>query len=128
RGRPGAATLASALAKLYTAGAGVNWAAVHGPGHRYVALPPLRLAGDRYWIEGVPRGAQGGTLSGLRAEVRLFDKDGRLVAAADGDTRPSPAGLAGQAGGAAAAPVPEADTAREADTAPAPDGAAAAPA
>src|SRR6185437_16558454 len=111
RGRPGAATLASALAKLYTAGAGVNWAAVHGPGHRYVALPPLRLAGDSYWIEGVQRGAQGGTLAGLRAEVRLFDADGRLVAEADGDTRPVPAGPSGH-GGEAAAPAPEAGTAQ----------------
>src|SRR5262249_25111183 len=49
RNRPAAGTLARSLATLYAAGVPVDWAAVYGP-RRYVPLPPVPLARDRYWL------------------------------------------------------------------------------
>ncbi len=74
-------SLAAALARLEVAGVPVEWSRVTGR-RRYLPLPPLPLAGDSYWLPGVARGEQGGTVTGaggLTAEVRLFDASGRPV-------------------------------------------------
>jgi len=82
RGEVPAATLAGSLAELYVSAAPVRWSAVHRPGGYQVELPPLPLDGERYWLPGVARGEQGGPrgTDGLRAEVRLVDGTGRVVA------------------------------------------------
>ncbi|MGV9214144.1 type I polyketide synthase [Micromonospora sp. RB23] len=100
RGRPPVETLTRALAEAYAAGVAVDWAAVHGEGRRYVPLPPVRLAEERYWLptpESVaspsPQAARAGSvgsaptapgvggvaLGELRAEVRLIAPDGTVV-------------------------------------------------
>ncbi|HET8683417.1 MAG TPA: beta-ketoacyl synthase N-terminal-like domain-containing protein, partial [Micromonosporaceae bacterium] len=152
RDRPARSTVAYALAKLYAAGVELDWLAVY-PGHRrYVPLPAVPLAGERYWLPAAggtvpggrrangaasnggarpggatgngapnggtardsagpggfrdgaaPAGAGGcpGGAGALRAEVRLFDAEGRLVTTLSGLHSGSP-----QAGAApAAAPV-----------------------
>ncbi|WP_167493161.1 type I polyketide synthase [Micromonospora ureilytica] len=108
RGRPPAESMTRALAEAYAAGVAVDWAAVHGEGRRYVPLPPVRLAGEKYWLPSPPiqngtsvaqaspdavrvgsqgpadpgpgaRGLAGLTLGELRAEVRLIAPDGTVV-------------------------------------------------
>jgi acyl transferase domain-containing protein len=128
RGKPSRTTLANSLAALYAAGISVDWSAVHGPAEarRYIQLPALELTGDSYWLAGVERGEQNGAASasagGLRAEVRLFDAQGRLVATVGGEARPTEAGQGGQqaaaapatlSGPASAAPAPALTAANE---------------
>jgi acyl transferase domain-containing protein len=83
RGEPADLWLGRALAALDVAGAPVEWAAVDPVRRRHVPLPPLPLAGDRFWLPGVERGAQGGARSesqaGPPAEVRLYDAAGELL-------------------------------------------------
>jgi acyl transferase domain-containing protein len=89
RGKSGPLTLAASLATLHTIGAPVDWRAVHPARGGHLTLPPVPLAKERYWLPGLARGEQGGpsaagatvSVAGLRAEVRLFDADRRLVAA-----------------------------------------------
>ncbi|MCX4800050.1 MULTISPECIES: type I polyketide synthase [unclassified Streptomyces] len=89
RGKSGPSTLAASLASLYTIGAPTDWQAVHPArgGHR--ALPPVALAKDRHWLPGLVRGEQGDPAASaarplpLRAEIRLFDAEHRLVAAVE---------------------------------------------
>lgn len=128
RGKSGPLTLASSLAALYPIGAPVDWSAVHPDRGAHVPLPAVPLAGDRHWLPGLRRGEQGGPASGpaagsapavgLRAEVRLFDADRRLVATIE-DLPVTPAGEAaarpaapGTAAPVPAAPVPAAPAAR----------------
>ena len=69
RGRSGPLTMAAALAALHSVGARIDWRAVHpARGRSHLALPPVPLARDRYWLSGVPRGAQSAarTCSGRR--------------------------------------------------------------
>ncbi len=107
RGKSAPETLAAGLASLYPVGIPVNWTAVHGAGRRYVGLPPLRLAGDSYWLAGVERGRQGGSLGAgrLHAEVRLFDDEGRLVAEVGGVAEDAERHGTKAAGGSAAQPA-----------------------
>ncbi|WP_433325198.1 beta-ketoacyl synthase N-terminal-like domain-containing protein [Spirillospora sp. CA-294931] len=93
RGQSGPATLARARARLHTAGIGVDWAAVAGGPVRAVHLPPPRWADERHWLPGVTRGQQEGAASpaAVRAEVRLYDAAGELIAelsGAPGEVRP----------------------------------------
>ncbi|MFE1886225.1 type I polyketide synthase, partial [Streptomyces diastatochromogenes] len=106
RGKPGALTLGASLAALYAAGAPVDWSAVHpvrSARGTHVALPPVPLSPQRFWLPGVDRGEQhrastaAAPLAPMRAEVRLFDAEERLVAtmgnlplAAAGETVPRP--------------------------------------
>ncbi|HEU5331325.1 MAG TPA: beta-ketoacyl synthase N-terminal-like domain-containing protein [Actinocrinis sp.] len=111
RGKASRSTLAASLGSLYAAGISVDWSAVHGPAEarRYIKLPALELTGESYWLTGVERGRQGGAAAaaaeGLRAEVRLYDSQGRLVATAGGETRPADGEQAGQAPAAVAQAV-----------------------
>ena len=129
RGKSGPVTMATGLAPLHTAGIPVDWSAVHGPAEsrRYVKLPPLKLSGKSYWLAGVDRGQQGGSAAteGMWAEVRVFDRNGRLLTTTVGG-QASP----GAEASAAPLPVPSAVPAGAPQTAaaPAPVAAAAPPA
>ncbi|MEU2614746.1 beta-ketoacyl synthase N-terminal-like domain-containing protein [Micromonospora sp. NPDC007271] len=57
RGRPAGTALAHALARLHVAGVAVDWPAVRGT-HRYLPLPPVELAGERYWLTPGPPPAE----------------------------------------------------------------------
>jgi acyl transferase domain-containing protein len=85
RGRSGEETMAAATAKLHVGGVPIAWDRLYDG--RPTALPVHAWAGSRYWLPGVDRGRQGGRLdvSRLRAEVRLMDENGRLVAELSGD-------------------------------------------
>ncbi|MET7704754.1 beta-ketoacyl synthase N-terminal-like domain-containing protein [Micromonospora sp. NPDC005413] len=127
RGRPAAETMTRALAEAYSAGVAVDWAAVHGEGRRYVPLPPVRLAGERYWLPSPPvqngasvaqaspdavrvgsqgpadpghgaRGLAGLALGELRAEVRLIAPDGTVVQTLAGVGVPAAAAHNGNGG------------------------------
>ncbi|MFH9138967.1 type I polyketide synthase, partial [Streptomyces sp. NPDC017524] len=50
-----------ALARLHTAGTPVTWTMVTGRPTRFRTLPVPSWGGGRYWLPGVPRGAQGVT-------------------------------------------------------------------
>nr|WBO80941.1 acyltransferase domain-containing protein [Streptomyces sp. SBE_14.2] len=83
RAQHGPTMLARSRARLHEAGVAIDWAAAHGRPVRPVTLPPQRWADERFWLDGVERGEQGSPaadLSGLRAEVRLVDSGGRVVA------------------------------------------------
>ncbi|HET8658039.1 MAG TPA: beta-ketoacyl synthase N-terminal-like domain-containing protein, partial [Micromonosporaceae bacterium] len=133
RDRPTRSTVAYALAKLYAAGVELDWRAVYPGRRRYVPLPAVPLAGERYWLPvtggtvpggrrangtasngggrsaeatgnggpnsgsthdgawpagspagAAPAGAGGPGAGALRAEVRLFDAEGRLVTTLSG--------------------------------------------
>ncbi|MFF4919420.1 amino acid adenylation domain-containing protein [Kitasatospora sp. NPDC001261] len=80
-------TLLDSLGALYTRGARIDWARVHGE----PAGPPVRLPGypfqrERYWLwTGAPRRAGAPAPEGsLVAQVRLVGPDGTPVALADG--------------------------------------------
>ncbi|CCK26866.1 polyketide synthase type I [Streptomyces davaonensis JCM 4913] len=88
RGQNGPTMLARSRAKLHEAGVEVDWATAHGAPVRPVSLPPHRWADERFWLDGVERGEQGSgpsDLSGLRAEVRLVDASGKVVAELSAD-------------------------------------------
>ncbi|MBD0838233.1 type I polyketide synthase [Streptomyces sp. TRM68416] len=108
RAQPGPTVLARSRATLHEAGIGLDWAAVHGAPVPPVTLPPHRWADERYWLEGVERGEQGAgpaerqdSLDGLRAEVRLVDSAGRVVAELGASAEAS-----AEAPAAVAAPAP----------------------
>ncbi|MFI2608631.1 amino acid adenylation domain-containing protein [Kitasatospora sp. NPDC018619] len=80
-------TLLDGLGALYTRGARIDWARVHGE----PAGPPVRLPGypfqrERYWLwTGAPGRSQDQPQEGeLVAQVRLVGPDGAPVALADG--------------------------------------------
>ncbi|WP_049661167.1 condensation domain-containing protein, partial [Kitasatospora sp. MY 5-36] len=80
-------TLLDSLGALYTRGARIDWARVHGE----PAGPPVRLPGypfqrERYWLwTGAPRRTGAPAPEGsLVAQVRLVGPDGTPVALADG--------------------------------------------
>ncbi|MFS8200185.1 type I polyketide synthase [Streptomyces sp. CWNU-52B] len=96
RGQDGPGALARSRARLHEAGVLVDWAAVHGGTPvAPVTLPPHRWADERHWLEGVARGQQGGAsdLDGVRAEVRLVDASGEVIADFAGGTRSLAGGL-----------------------------------
>ncbi|GAA4681602.1 hypothetical protein GCM10023263_16430 [Phytohabitans rumicis] len=98
--RPAATTLAQTVSRLYAGGVDLDWSAIRGPARRYVPLPPVPLGGDRYWLPDPPPGRRNGSAgpSGpVRAEVRFFDAEGRLLSMVDG-----PAFGAGPTNGVAA--------------------------
>ncbi|WP_431784149.1 type I polyketide synthase [Streptomyces chumphonensis] len=91
RGRDGRRELALTRARLHVHGAPVDWSTDHPGGVRPHTLPPHRWADERHWLDGVPRGRQGGAAvagQGLRAEVRLYDADNRLIGEVTGVPRP----------------------------------------
>jgi acyl transferase domain-containing protein len=51
RAEPERATLLTALAQLYTAGFGVDWARLHPAGGRVLSLPPYPWQRERFWRE-----------------------------------------------------------------------------
>src|SRR5690606_20424449 len=81
RGADGHRQLVRSRARLHVAGAPVDWSAAHPRRSQPVSLPPQRWADERFWLPGVERGTQrsGPRGEGLRAEVRLYDADNRLV-------------------------------------------------
>lgn len=108
RGQDGPTMLARSRATLHVAGIDVDWAAAHGAPVRPVSLPPHQWADERFWLDGVERGEQGSgpaDLDGLRAEVRLVDASGQVVAELGASAQGAvPSG--GSASAAPAAPVP----------------------
>ncbi|MFI9768028.1 type I polyketide synthase [Streptomyces sp. NPDC052415] len=126
RGQDGPTMLARSRARLHEAGVEIDWAEAHGAPVRPVTLPPHRWADERFWLDGVERGEQGSgpaALDGLRAEVRLVDAKGRVVAqlgAEAGAATPAPAAPAPVAAPApaAVAALSAAEPAEEAPPAP----------
>ena len=76
------------VASMYAAGAPVNWAGVYGKPGRASALPPYPLHPQRYWFGGIEPGDQGGAkvadLGELIGQIRLYDRDGNVLAEAGG--------------------------------------------
>ncbi|MBC2906302.1 type I polyketide synthase [Streptomyces cupreus] len=124
RGQDGPTMLARSRAKLHEAGIDIDWAEAHGAPVRPVTLPPHRWADERFWLDGVERGEQGSgpaDLDGLRAEVRLVDAQGRVVAELGADAvaaAAAPVASAAPAAPEAAAPVPVEEPAEAAAPAP----------
>ncbi|BCJ72009.1 hypothetical protein CS0771_15530 [Catellatospora sp. IY07-71] len=58
------AAIADTLAALYVTGAPVEWDRVFTPPRTFTPLPPTELAGRRFWLAGVPAGAQGAQVAG----------------------------------------------------------------
>ncbi|HEX2049209.1 MAG TPA: beta-ketoacyl synthase N-terminal-like domain-containing protein [Actinomycetota bacterium] len=107
RGADGLAGVLDALARLHVLGAAVDWRAVYRGRGRVVSLPRYPWRDDRYWLAGVRRGEQDRDVlvpGDLRAEVRLLDRDGRVVAELTGG------GHAAAGTGAPTEPAPAADT------------------
>ncbi|MGW3011454.1 amino acid adenylation domain-containing protein [Streptomyces sp. NPDC001219] len=98
-------TLLDSLGALYTRGARIDWARVHGdPAGPPASLPGYPFQRERYWLwTGDGRRAQAPAPGGpLVAQVRLVGADGRPVALADGVRLEAVPGAAGPA-------APEAD-------------------
>ncbi|MDT9694664.1 polyketide synthase [Streptomyces sp. P17] len=119
RGQDGPTVLARSRATLHEAGIDIDWATAHGSPVRPVTLPPHRWADERFWLDGVERGEQGSgpaaDLDGLRAEVRLVDASGRVVAElTPAAPTPRPATMVAPVTAAAAAPAPVEEPVEEA--------------
>ncbi|HEY5834148.1 beta-ketoacyl synthase N-terminal-like domain-containing protein, partial [Streptomyces sp.] len=94
RGLAAPVALARARARAHAAGLPVDWAALHPAPVPGAALPPPRWGGERYWLPGVERGQQESPAPSpagpLRAEVRVYDEQGRTVAELDTALTPAP--------------------------------------
>ncbi|MBL1082163.1 amino acid adenylation domain-containing protein [Streptomyces actinomycinicus] len=107
-------TLLDSLGALYTRGARIDWARVHGePAGPPVPLPGYPFQRERYWLwTGAPRREQAPAHGGsLVAQVRLVSADGTPVAQADGvrlEPAPVTAGTAAPLSAPPVEPVPHA--------------------
>ncbi|MFI6349936.1 type I polyketide synthase [Streptomyces sp. NPDC050560] len=84
RGRPERTEALTALARLWTQGRDVEWAALHtGRPARHVDLPTYPFQRQRFWLESVPEGGDVAALGQAAADHPLL---GALVTAPGTDT------------------------------------------